>query len=504
MNLPDRIRLTPFLRIVVPMIAGILLAPAVGLPTWAIAACLTACYALAWLLRGDAPAGWCYLTASILLTGLLLAQIHSPQPAMPRATPLLITAEITETPYASGRWLRTTAETGYYRGARDSARHWRPARERLVLCVDTSYHIALGDQIAFTAYLNAVDRTGSGYGRLMQARGYTAAAFVTAGHLAATTPNAGWTPLSAARHLQQAAVKRLERLHLTADRMAVATAMSTGEKRALSPSLKAAYSATGTSHVLAVSGLHTGIVFLLVNGLLWLLPLARRGHLAKNILAVAALWAFAMMSGLSPSVIRAALMCSALQIALAVTARNSSYNILFGAAVVMLAIHPGYLRDLSFQLSFLAVLSILFCYKRLYRIVRTRYKALNYVAGLFLMGLAAQIGTLPIIMHTFGNLPVVSLLVNPPVVLCASAVVLLSVVWILIPIPWLNPVFSTLLGWTVEAQNSLVEWAAGLPMATVRDVELSTPATLAIYGALLVAALLVKLRERTEPFTLPK
>ena len=500
-DLYTRIQFTPFLRIFILFVSGILLEPWIQLPTWALGLCLGVTYTMAWISKKETIIGWCYVSCAILLTGLILARIHTPDVTIPRDTPVLVSAEITETPVISGRWARTTGEVGFYRSAYDSTRKWIPAHERVILYIDTSHHIALGDQAAFRTYLNPIG-TENGYTRLMRARGYTATAFVPRGRLLATAPNAGLTPLMLARRMQQTAVQRLSRLHLTSDQANIAIAMATGEKRSIGKELKTDYSITGTSHVLAVSGLHTGIVFLLINLLLWPLSMIRRGHVIRNVIAILALWTYAMMSGLSPSVIRAALMCSALQIALAVTTRNYAYNTLFGAAVVMLALNPGYLYDISFQLSFLAVLSILFCYKRFMRLVHTRYKTVNYLVGLVLIGLAAQIGTLPLIAAQFGNIPLVSLWINPPVVLCATVIVLLSVTWILIPLPILAPIFHTLIASAVDIQNSIVHWGASLPVAAIRGIELSPVATGAIYLFLLILALLVKTGEKPTPFTL--
>src|SRR5699024_10392366 len=100
------------------------------------------------------------------------------------------------------------------------------------------------------------------------------------------------------------------------------------------------YGTTGASHLLAVSGLHVGIVAMLVNLLLWLLPAFRYGHVVKNAAAITVIGLYTLLTGLSPSAVRAALMFSGAQLALAASRRGNSANILLATASVMLLIRP--------------------------------------------------------------------------------------------------------------------------------------------------------------------
>ena len=138
------------------------------------------------------------------------------------------------------------------------------------------------------------------------------------------------------------------------------SALIAGDKRNLDRRLKADYSKTGVAHILAVSGLHMGFVLVIANLLFGWTVLLRYGHVAKNVLVISALWFYAVMAGLSPSAVRAALMLPPHSWPLACSVPGNSCNVVLGAATLMLAANPFYLYDLSFQLSFMAVLSILF------------------------------------------------------------------------------------------------------------------------------------------------
>lgn len=135
--------------------------------------------------------------------------------------------------------------------------------------------------------------------------------------------------------------------------------MTAGDRSGITPELRAAYSRSGLSHLLAVSGLHTGIVFALVNLLLWWLPLLRRGHLLRNLLAAACIWIYVAAAGFPPSAVRAAVMFTMLQSALASASEYNGLNALAAAAFGMLLWNPAWLGDISFQLSFAAVAAIL-------------------------------------------------------------------------------------------------------------------------------------------------
>lgn len=144
-----------------------------------------------------------------------------------------------------------------------------------------------------------------------------------------------------------------------ATRGAVCRAMVTGDRSGITQELRTAYSRSGLSHLLAVSGLHTGIVFALINLMLWWLPLLHRGHLVRNLLATVCIWLFVAAAGFPPSAVRAAVMCTMLQFALASASEYVALNALAAAGFGMLLWNPAWLGDISFQLSFIAVAAIL-------------------------------------------------------------------------------------------------------------------------------------------------
>ena len=543
------------MRIIVPLAAGIILSSRVTAPLWLVIAITAGVYGAAWLLR-KTDAGWWYVTAAVFTTGVLIMQLSDTQQEVPRGERLLMVVQIDDTPYTRGRWQRTTAQIGYFRSfprrpagptsptyassmplkasghAAPSMKHshsrtirdttrgnypkagespanpgkWVPVSEKIQLYIDTCYRIGAGEQITFRGYLNPIDTTGSSYGKLMRSRGMSARSFLTPGALIARiTPeyrSAGYR----AAQVQHGAVERIMRLGLSeADRNLVATLVA-GERRGIDPKLRNDYAVTGVAHILSVSGLHMGFVLVIVNLLLGWIVLFRRGHLIKNVLVILAMWSYAVVAGLSAPVIRAALMMSFAQLALGTSQRGNGYNLVLGAATLMLAIHPGYLSDVSFQLSFVAVLSILFFYPRLYRYRNRLGKIPNGILSCVMLGAAAQIGTLPLVAYSFGNIPLVALLINPIVILTSFVIISTGLLWLLLPLGILNPVCSFVIKTALWMQNGLIEWAAGTPVATIKDVHMDGTSVLMLYAALGLLAVWIKIREdaRTEKLAVTK
>ncbi|WP_290540183.1 ComEC/Rec2 family competence protein [Alistipes sp.] len=242
------------------------------------------------------------------------------------------------------------------------------------------------------------------------------------------------------------------------------------------------------SHLLAVSGLHTGIVFVLINLALWWLPLFRRGHLLKNLLAAAAVWFFVAAAGFPPSAVRAAAMCTVLQAALASASEYSGLNALAAAGVGMLIWNPNWLGDISFQLSFVAVAAILAWGMPLCRRCRTRWRIANVVIDAYLVGFVATIATAPLVSHTFGVVPLAGLAINPLDIALAGVVVFGGGLWMAAPVGALAPAFGFVTGSAAEGISALARLTASLPGGAA-DYTLGGWQTVAIYTFFTLATL---------------
>ena len=168
-----------------------------------------------------------------------------------------------------------------------------------------------------------------------------------------------------------------------------------------------------------------------------------------------------------------------------------------GSAVVMLALNPNYWGDPSFMLSYAAVLSIAAFFGPVYRLVRSRHKAVNALASIMIVGVVASLGTAPLVAWWFGNIPVAGMVINPVVILTAHVVVMFGVLWVVMPFGFLNPLFSWVLELVAGVQNSVVGWSASLGWASI-PVNLPLWAVVLIYAGLIALAVCVNRPRKRE------
>lgn len=194
--------------------------------------------------------------------------------------------------------------------------------------------------------------------------------------------------------------------------LAIVSALSIGEKRCLSDELKESYSNAGISHVLSLSGMHTAIVW----GILSLLLSFMNGNIffkiIKWLILSFLLWGFAFITGLSPTIVRAVIMCTLTSLFSISTEHRNPLTILFFAAFCMLCYNPFYLFDIAFQLSFLSVLSIMAFSRKIAHLFSFKSIIIKHLWEIVSVSLAAQMGTLPLVVYYFHSVPLYSIISN--------------------------------------------------------------------------------------------
>lgn len=272
-----------------------------------------------------------------------------------------------------------------------------------------------------------------------------------------------------AMRLRDAILDVYRRLGFEGEPLAVLAALTVGEKRALRRDLRDTYSTAGASHILALSGLHLGILYMILS---LFLPLRGVGVrvFVREALLLALLWAFAFVGGLSPSVVRAAILFSIMSLGRLLQRDTSSLNSLALAALLMLVVQPRLLFDVSFQLSYSAVAAILLLAPAMRRALGADEGGAlrGYIVDIFVVSVASQIGTLPFVWHYFGAFPLYFLLTNLVAVPAAFVVILLAVIMLLAaPVAlgrqWVAFALSAVIGW----MNGFFAWVASLPAASV-------------------------------------
>lgn len=261
-------------------------------------------------------------------------------------------------------------------------------------------------------------------------------------------------------------------LPLDSDEYAVGAALILGKKDALSTELRNAYAETGAVHVLAVSGLHLGFIAWGLGLLFGWGPFRRKSWRWVRLACIlVGIWAFALITGFSPSVQRAATMFSAVWIGIVLGRQSSIYNTLGASAFLLLFFDPYLLFDLGFQLSYLAVLGIVFFQPKIYSLWSPRWGLVDKAWALTSVALAAQLTTFPLSLYYFHQFPIYFLLSGLVVVFAASVILALGI--LLFTVSWwplLASLVGTLLGGVLWFNNAFIRLLQNLPGHLVEGV----------------------------------
>lgn len=480
----------PMVAAVIPFMAGIVLFDVVALPWWALWGGFLLCLLLA-AVGLKSRVGGVYIATALMLFGGAIADLRGFESQIPANKSLYLTIDSEDNPVIRKGFAVMPARITEWESEGKSHR----ADERINLYVDTLVKAEFGTRIeALGRILPFPEKFGS-YGQLMSRRGFAGTIFLRADDIIHIEKIKRQT-------LHSAAIERLARLGLSGDEASVIGAMAVGDRRGMTPELREAYSRVGASHVLAVSGLHVGIVFLLFNALLVWLPLVRHGQIIRAVAVVVPIWIYAAICGFSPSVVRAAVMFSALQAAVATSSRYVSLNVLAATAFAMLVYRPDYLFDISFQLSFIAVVAILIWGVPLMMALRTHKWWADALIATMVVGTVSSVATIPLVAHSFGTVSVVGILLNPIVIFCAYIIVILSVVWVALPFAPLASVCGSLLSWVGSGQNFVVESVARFEWSAV-DISLPTWAVWIIYGIAIAITAVARYLETKKSVNLP-
>lgn len=353
--------------------------------------------------------------------------------------------------------------------------------------------LGVGDELLFSARMDAPENRNESldfdYARYLYHKGISGTAYV---------PANAWRKISTdevkpikiqALLLRERMIEKFRLWGIGEEQLPVLSALTLGYKGDLDKETRDAYSTAGISHVLALSGMHIGILWFLLNGLL--LPLSRL-HLKwlRSLSILMMLWAFAFMVGLEASVVRAVVMCMLMELSLLSGGKALSMNSLSIAAFFMLLYHPFYLYDVGFQLSFVAVASILFFYSPIYHCLPIGNRLGRWIWGMMSVSIAAQLGTAPLVMYYFSSFSVYFLMTNLVAAIWVPVIIYGAVLMVVLA-PWvkLQCYVISLLNGVVSGLNQMVVWTSGLPYATF-SLSVVTPGEILLFYAMLAVWLM--------------
>lgn len=260
---------------------------------------------------------------------------------------------------------------------------------------------------------------------------------------------------------------------ITGDRLALVAAITLGQKNMLDPEQKQIFVKAGIMHIMAVSGLHAVILSLFVFNLLFFMK--RRLNFLRILITIILLWAFAFVTGLTPSVLRATLMFSFLQAGKLMKRDVNSINSVLASAFILILIRPSVLFDAGFLLSYSAVIFIICFYRDFYLKAVFKTWLGDKIWQSAVVTILAQAGTLPLTISLFNRFPTWFILTNIIIVPISSFLIIVGcLVPLTYPVKFISQPLASLLNYLTGLTEMLTEKAAALPFSTIENIGMVT------------------------------
>jgi competence protein ComEC len=509
MKLADRLQLYPLLRVAVflglGIVAGSYLLAYVSAEAWlwaALVALVLACLAG----RSAVLQGAIILSAAFLMGCFLISNAEERYRIMPDREPMAYEAVVVSQPVEKGKTIRfdMLITDGRLCGRKVRASVLKDTADRRYS------RLRIGMGIAACSRMERPASFGTShfdYAAYLKTQGVSAQTFIF--HDQWEQVSVSLERLSVWERFKLAAlgwrmqfVDRYRSLGFDGQALAVIAAMTLGDKSAVSKDVMAAYRESGAAHVLALSGLHLSIIYLVFV----VLSAPFRFSVLREVLLLAAVWSYVVMVGLMPSVVRAATMVTVYSLAGLAGRSRMSLSTLAFTALLMLVAEPFCLFDVGFQLSFMAVFFILLYHRAVSRLVPAKFqqqhRIFRYVWQLTVISFIAQLGTAPLAAYYFGRLPVYFLLTNLVVIPAASIILYLSVaVLAFTALPSVQYWLVAVLAAIVDALNRVLAHIASWPFSGIDGIHVNKVQVVCCYFVLFAFSAALYILQRSAPQT---
>ena len=382
----------------------------------------------------------------------------------------------------TGRWVRTCGHALGYLQLKSNARP-----------------LQYGDFIllhaGFTEISDNSNPHGFNYSVYLRNRGITHREFAESHAWTRINVNPSGFFKRVAFQLRDKLLNVLRKNHLEGKEFAVASALLLGYVDELDAGLRKDYAASGAMHILSVSGMHVGIIYIFLEFLLGLLNKSKPGRIIKAIILLIFIWFYALLTGLSPCVLRSAAMLSLPILGKSLNRSPNMFNIVAASVIFIMAIDPLLILDVGFQLSYLAVTGIVILYKPIYDLYVTSAWLPDKIWSILAVSIAAQLATLPITLYSFHQFPNYFMLTNIFVVPLSSLIIYVGILALVAgTIPVISLLSAKVLIFLVWLLNTIIHFIEQLPYSTIKGIFISSPEMLLLYLILTAGFLFLTLR----------
>lgn len=281
-------------------------------------------------------------------------------------------------------------------------------------------------------------------------------------------------------------IRKLDKSGFGKEELAVLSALILGQQQDISPEVQKDYQYAGAVHILSVSGMHVGFIMIFISILLSSLPNDKKSNIIRIIITISCLWIFTLIAGLSASVVRSAAMFSFITVGAVLNRQNNTYHTIILSLFIILLIEPGFLYDIGFQLSYLALFFIVWLQPILKNLWAPKNKVVTYFWDVMTVSIAAQVGTLPLSIfyfHQFPGLFFVSNLILVPllfIIMISGSVLMVLALFDFVPTFFLKTIETSVL-----LMNSFIKEIASLESFIIKNIPLTF--TLLILSYILIS-----------------
>lgn len=417
----------PLLRVLIPFVAGIFFAfySKSTIPLWILSSLILIFsisiivlyrfrkYSNRWI-------NGIFFILTFFLIGITYTQLFisqgKPPPELTGNKKQTFIASIIESPVEKTNSIKTTVCIDSYLATDNS---WEKSNTKAVIHIqknEQAKEIQYGDKIVISAFLNEPSRANNphafDYSRYLSIKNIYLQSYVHSDNWAKIAQRTGFPIIHLATDIRQKFLKIFADSDMDIQQYGIIAAILLGYDDELDPDLSRSYSASGVSHILCVSGMHVGIIFMIFSFLFQFFDKTKTQRIIRTFVLLMIIWLYACITGLAPSVMRAATMFSFVAIAGIINRHTNSYNSLMASMIFLLCINPLIILELGFQFSYLAVFGIVWLQKTIHSLYHPKTKVGNHVWDIITVSLVAQLFTAPLAILYFHQFPNYFLLAN--------------------------------------------------------------------------------------------
>ncbi len=470
----------PFIRITITFIIGIIIGKYYPLPiaciAWIVVVAFIFLIGFNFLLpqikfRFTWIAGF-FIHTGLIAFGWLLISIHQQKPILPNHLPLLVT--IQEPLSNTAKSIKTIGSIG---------------GQKIILYFQKEEKVnelTIGNQLLLHKYpdtlIDASNPGGFNFKLYAASQKIYYQIYLKKGEYQITDNQQLSFPKKILNQLSIWVLKTLNQFISGEKEASVAEALLIGYKKNLDKELLQAYSNTGVVHIIAISGLHLGMIYGLLLFILKPLKKIKYSSWLPSFIILVIIWIFTLVTGAAPSILRSAIMFSFIVLAKQQGRSSPIYNSLAASAFCILLYNPLYLWDVGFQLSYAAVISIVAFSKPIMNLFYFENKLLKSAWELTSITLSAQLCTLPLLLYYFHQFPNLFIFTNF-IAIPLSGLILYAEILLLViaPLTPLATVIGKLTTFLIKQMNELIENTARIPFAVTENIQINFWQTLCLY-----------------------